>query len=138
MTFISCRELPSSSIDCEKIENFHWGFPLEWLETCWMEETSIIMPDAKFSSASDETINAFYCGNNKNIKFLPILVAEKFPNLILYGAERCSLAKISNINFKGLAKMKQLLLNQNKIEEIARDTFEGLVELEALWLRKKS
>lgn len=72
--------------------------------------------------------------SNKKIFFLPIKVADSFPNLVVLSAWGCSLTKISKENIKDLRKLTFYTLTGNKIENIPSDAFEGLTSLEWLWL----
>lgn len=97
------------------------------------KSTEIITNDTKISSR-DETIEALFFFQNKKVKFLPIEVDRKFPNLVIYGASECSLSSISNFNFENLSKLKLLSLFGNQIQIIRSDTFIDLKSLEKLYL----
>lgn len=71
-----------------------------------------------------------------NVFFLPVKVAETFPNLIVYQISKTSLRKISKRNFKRLYKLKDIYLVDNKVEIIFSDTFEDLVNLKKLKISK--
>lgn len=85
-------------------------------------------------STNDNTVKALELETNKNIFFLPVKVAENFPNLVGYSAWECSLKEISKENFAGLNKLKILELSRNAIEAIADDTFADLTDLSYLYL----
>lgn len=73
---------------------------------------------------------------NKKIKFLPLSIDKVIPNLVAYSASHCTIKTISKDNFKNLNKLKELHLRDNLIEKIYGNTFEDLVALEQLNLRK--
>lgn len=85
-------------------------------------------------STKDDAILALSFYTNKKIQYLPVKVAESFPNLIAYGADNTSVKEISKENFKGLTKLRTLGLIGTEIEKIYSDTFEDLVNVEVLWL----
>lgn len=86
------------------------------------------------TTPADSSVEGFYSYNNKNIRFLPENLAEKFSNLIIMWAQSCSIEKISKKNFQGLNKLRGLALSSNFIEQITSDTFEDLVSLTHLYL----
>lgn len=79
---------------------------------------------------------ALYFRKNKKIFYLPIRLQESFSKLIRIEADRCTIKSISYENFKGLRKLALLDLRYNRIERIVKNTFEDLVLLKWLWLRK--
>ena len=122
----------ADQVSCEKIG--HYDFGLGSWKTCYMDKTTEINSADTTIASRDESVEGLYFYNNKNIKFLPIEVSEKFPNLLGLGARDCSLTTISKANFKGLSKLRYLSLAQNRIEKIRSDVFEDLVALEHLYL----
>lgn len=70
--------------------------------------------------------------NNQKIEFLPILVDEKFPNLVVYKVKNCNVQKVVNENFNNLNKLEILELPANKIDHIAENSFKSLVNLKIL------
>jgi Leucine-rich repeat (LRR) protein len=102
------------------------------------ERTKIDSKETTIAITRDETIEglSFWC--NYRIKYLPIQVSEKFPNLLAYQASYCSITEISKDHFQGLSKLKLLHLAANQIEKISTDTFEELVALEGLDLSNKN
>jgi Leucine rich repeat len=70
--------------------------------------------------------------SNKNIRYLPENVVENFPLLIGYYAESCTITEILRKHFKGLLKLKVLILDKNQIEKIENSAFDDLVSLENL------
>ena len=86
----------------------------------------------------DSSIRGLSFYTNKKIMFLPVNVAESFNNLIAYDASECSITIISRENFAGMEHLRSLALVGNQIEKIYSDVFEGLENLEHLWMCKNS
>jgi hypothetical protein len=115
-------------VTCEKVEDLccdSFGF----FKTCFMNDKTTINGDGFNISPNDETIERLIMTNNQEIEFLPENVNETFPDLFLYAA-------ISNKNFKGLSKLRELNLAHNQIETIPSDTFKDLTWLQELDLCK--
>lgn len=74
---------------------------------------------------------------NSNIKFLPVKIAEKFPDLLFLTAASCDIKIIKAENFKSLWALKKLDLTNNQIENIESEVLEDLQSLEYLWLGEK-
>jgi hypothetical protein len=128
----------TKSIECEKL-SFEKQFELKRgfidITICEMsKETSIEAPNVTISTKRDESNMGLSFYDNKKIFYLPIDVAEKFPNLTFYSAWGCSIKEISKLNFKGMKHLKQLRLTINQIEIIDNDTFQDAVALEILLL----
>jgi hypothetical protein len=107
------------------------------MKTCLMKNSTTIDAVGATISARDIRVLGLHFKDNKNIIFLPDKVAETYSNLSDFNAQNCSIEEITNRNFKGLSKLKFLILCVNQIEKILSDTFEDLIALEQLWLRKK-
>lgn len=87
-----------------------------------------------FSPPSDENVEGINLSGNRNVRFLPVNPAEKFPNLISFDARSSSIEDISRSNFVGLTKLVKLYLENNLIKRISDDTFGDLLALEYLSL----
>lgn len=68
------------------------------------------------------------------VKFLPTNLAHVLPNLIQVHVYKCSVTSVQGNHFKGLSKLKFLLLEYNEIEHVASDAFATLVNLKELFL----
>lgn len=126
------QESPSE-ISCFKISD---GCR-DWIKgsCCDMsKETEINSSNAIISGATDNDVVRMHFSGNKAIRFLPISLSLKFPNIIHYWAHGCSIQKISKLNFVGLERLTNLWLASNEIETIRMDTFEGLNALENIGL----
>lgn len=66
-----------------------------------MHSSSISSAEFMITSSRDESVQGFHA-ENRNVKYLPKNLAEKFPNLIIIYASKCSLKAITNENLKGL------------------------------------
>jgi Leucine rich repeat len=105
--------------------------------TCIMNALISISYFRTIILTDDNLVKGLMFNNNKKVEQLPQHVGENFPNLLGYNATGCSVKEIFEETFKGLKKLKFLYLNENQIETIGLATFEGLVDLEVLWLSKK-
>jgi Leucine-rich repeat (LRR) protein len=72
--------------------------------------------------------------HNKKIFYLPDKIGDAYPNLIIVRAGNCSITAISRQNFKGLTKLKSVLLHHNQIKEVENGAFKGLIELKNVHL----
>jgi hypothetical protein len=133
-----CREIGAKEVACERFADYDWTGSVGNVKTCFSYVTTVINePGATFCSTNYDTLALSFC-TNINVHFLPIAVAEKFPNLQVYALDGCSIKDVTKRNFESLAKLKILWLGRNPIEKINSDTFEDLVSLEGLWMRKQS
>lgn len=71
------------------------------------------------------SVQALDFNNNKNIEFLPVRVASRFPNIVELDARNCSIRSISKENFDRLHYLKLVYLQGNQIEAVSSDTFDG-------------
>lgn len=125
----------TKEVDCEKIQTRRVSEMMRiLLRTCRMDQDTII--DSKdFSLANaDENITEIYTDANLNLKYLPVNIYEKYPNLISISSWYCGLKSVSKDNFKGLTKLRRLAINQNRISIVENNTFEDLEALEWLYL----
>lgn len=98
------------------------------------DSTSILNFDSKLSSEVDKSVTGLNFDGNKKIFYLPVLISQKFPNLIAYTASNCSIDSISKENFQDLKKLKILYLHENEIQTLTGNVFEDLESLEELLL----
>lgn len=125
----SSVQASNNIIACEKIDKIHW-IHIYKQKVCIMQQGTTIDSDDSIIQQTDSSISALWINSGKNIWFLPVRVAETYPNLIGYAANSCSVTKISKKNFEGLEKVKALWLTSNQIEKIPSDTFDDLISLE--------
>jgi Leucine rich repeat len=131
-------EATTKGIACERVATVVWSLLIGSTKTCFMEETTkISSKDLEISVKRDNLMGTLSFYNNKNVSFLPVNVAESFPNLSFYRADGCDIKEISKSNFQGLNELRFLYLRENKIETILIDVFEGLANLQELFLSKK-
>lgn len=137
--FDFCTKIDAKEVACEKVTVLSWGEPIGKAKTCHMMHTTTINePGATISSRDeDEAMAGLSFYTNMKIFYLPESVDGIFPNLMGYSAPFCFVKEISKVNFQGLKKVKFLYLQYNQIEKIPSNTFEDLVELEKVELRKK-
>lgn len=125
-----------STVECEYILEISWD---EWtrmgdLKCCFMQnDVEINTKNSKISNV-DPTVTALDFSHSKKIFFLPIDVNESFVSLKALAALECQISEISDMNFRGLHKLKFLDLTENIIETIPSHTFDDLISLEYLAL----
>lgn len=118
---------------CERIRSRDWDAGL--LKTCSMRDLTIIDdPEYEILTPRDEAMQAFTFEQNRKIAFLPVEIYEKFPNLIAYAAWSCSIKDLQKENFHNLKEIKLINLSDNLLETIHSNTFEGLMNLEEIYL----
>lgn len=125
----------AKEVSCESVIGNVWSYSVNTVKTCNMHTTSISEAGVTFSTL-DESVLGIFVNNNEAVSFLPEKVNEKFPNLLGYCVQRCSIKEISKKNFEQLTKLKILYLHDNQIEKIGSETFGDLKDLEQLFLRK--
>lgn len=120
----------SKNVPCEEIRMIGgWG-SLGSQKSCVLKETTtIIAPGSKFSSCLDPSIRGIEFWENRKIHYLPEGASEKFPDLLGFSAGHCSVTAIEREIFRGLTKVKDVLLEDNQIEGIPSDTFDDLTSL---------
>lgn len=98
------------------------------------EHESILSHDFEIDSEKLPYVKALNIKPNSRIRFLPVFVANTFPNLIAYGASNCSLTEISDESFKYLYKLQFILLQNHRISIITSNAFANLKRLKYLYL----
>jgi hypothetical protein len=122
-------------ISCGSIESYAYWSYVDRKRTCSVgTEIAIKEAGVVFEDGKDETIQGLYFDQNKKIVVLPEKVSQKFPNLIGYGANKCSVKSIAKIHFENLPKLRRVNLDGNNIAIIASDTFDDLIAMEFLGL----
>lgn len=134
-----CGSSVAKEVDCESVSKQNW-YSYGTLNVCNMlskrNRISIDEPNVTIG-IHDKSITGLLFSDNKNVFFLPVQVAKKFPSLIGYEAEACSIKEIFKENFKGLSELKYLGLQKNQIEKILSGTLDDLTSLEKLSLCEK-
>lgn len=102
----------------------------------WRDVT-INKPETLITTSDSGTVEGILFDSNKGIEYLPVNVYEKFPNLIGISAWNCAVKAVTKKNFKNLKQLKFLGLASNHIETIDENTFEDLISLTTLNMRKK-
>lgn len=124
---------------CENFELSTWinHGDIKNIKTCFMKTSTLTIiktPGSSIASPRDESVEGINLSGNRNVRFLPENVVEKFPNLISYDARFSSIEFISKTNFKDLSKLVKVYLETNLIKSIGDNTFEDLTELQYLSL----
>lgn len=119
----------ANTISCETVEAIsfeHTRCP----QTCTLWHAIIDTDDVDISGL--QFVNGLTFGRNTNVWFLPVGVADSFPNLLAYTATYNVVKAIDKSHFEDLRKLRELRLQKNLIQTIADDTFEDLTSLK--WL----
>lgn len=90
----------------------------------------------KIDAEKNENVLIIDMSDEKLIEFLPVNVAEKFPNLQFYNAPDCAIKTIYKENFRDLSKLKYLNLYGNQLTKIESGIFDDLKSLTKLYLTK--
>lgn len=101
---------------------------------CRLNNKIIDNEKSTIGSPFDITVKSLYFSGNKDVKFLPRKMGEKFPNLIEVWVSWCSLSVVKNHYFENMWNAKDLVLYENEIKTIEPNAFKDLVSVEALWL----
>lgn len=121
------------AVGCEKISTCPHNQMPPGVKCCWIDRTSVIYTSCyRISSKKDESVGRISFASNEHIEFLPIHVANQFPNLTNFVASYCSIREISANNFEGLAQLTTLDLAGNKILTIEEGVFQGLYQLQSI------
>lgn len=103
---------------------------------CLLTDAAINSADVIISGLEDESVRLFDSSRNRKVEYLPIHIADKFPNLVTFAADRCAIKEITKNDFENLFHLQWLNLDGNKLEIIKADVFKDLISLEALKLSK--
>lgn len=115
--------------------NFHAIDPEEKKSfVCFVNQTIASETYAVKSSVND-SVQQFYIHDDRDVKFLPTGIGEKFPNLTEIRATSCGLVLVRRHYLKNMRNLKNVRLNDNKIAYIESRSFNDLVSLERLWFR---
>jgi Leucine-rich repeat (LRR) protein len=136
-SFNILENVTAKEVSCEEVVDRDWGDLVGWVKICGMQTITVINESNITIAMRDDKMGGLTLGSNRNINYLPVLVVEKFPNLLAFYAIDCNIKEISKKNFAGLNKLKLLQLHGNQIKKINSDTFEDLILLENLSLGKK-
>lgn len=76
-----------------------------------MDEDTVIQVQNVTISTHDELMSELWFAGNRQIFFLPVGVAEIFPNLLVFFADDCEIKGISKENFQKILSEKFKDLN---------------------------
>lgn len=124
----------SADASCEKVKDVN-SQAADLLKKCLLTESTVIGNSGFIlNSPRDESIEVVTFAYNKKIEFLPDSIHLVYPNLKTYDAAACAIKSIKKSNFENLDKLKTIFLDGNLIERIDADTFEGLTEIQEIYL----
>lgn len=130
------RETSIVNLECEKVEWAKLGNQV----TCNIRNLKITQPDVDIKNVSSgsqlqgidarvvEEVKAF----NQQASFLPLKLAEHFPNLKLLIFVDCKVMVINEKAFSGLKNLRSLNLSHNKIGKISATDLKDLAALNSL------
>lgn len=132
--FVAAGKLAAIEISCERVDRFD-----TFQKSCYLNETTEIRAvNVTVNGLENSEIETIIFDYNKKIRFLPLKVYKKYPNLKQFLARRAAVKQISALNFEKLLSLKILSLLGNEIEFIPNDCFQGLTQLQELFLSKIS
>lgn len=118
-------KVETAKFNCRRIDRFK---SVE--KCCYLDSNKVIdVNNVTFGGNEIADVQGIYFEHNKKIRFLPVKVYKKFPNLVFYMASNTVIEEILAANFEKLSSLKILDLYDNKIEFIPDDCFQGLTKL---------
>lgn len=135
-SFVTKNLCESQKVLCDTVENETWTHDSTevLLKTCFIENHEIDSKNFKIVNEKDEVMKGLVFTSNTKVLYLPVDIFQVFPSIETYLAEECSIQEIIKENFRGLVKLKMLILRRNKISTIRSGTFEGLHALKTVEL----
>lgn len=137
VTFAAAENIKCSS----KSEYVHTHFDVVYgrmSKCCHVTDTEILHDDSTFLAVEDISVDGLQIRNTDGFDllpvshFLPVRIYRSYPNIIGIYAGGQKLKEISKKNFQRLLKLEYLFLNNNNIQKIKSDTFEGLIKLKTV------
>lgn len=95
----------------------------------------ILVENVEIQAARSEAVKGLTFSNNKNVKYPPVKVHEKFPHLVAYQIYNCSLKDVRYENFENLTDLQAVYLGYNVLTAIPVDIFKDLSKLKFLSLQ---
>lgn len=116
-----------------------WKFKLidSKLLTCMILQSEISNKNFTLKTLKDDLVVAISFRNNTKVEFLPDKVHEKFPNLLMYDAHRCSIRSVEKSNFEKLFKLTAVDLSHNLIEHIDKNIFDDSSSIQVINMSTK-
>lgn len=114
------------------IFNSTWKYLDASFEGCNIENQTIKKEESRIISPFNVTLKAFSIKNNYDVKFIPVNIGEKFPNILVFQIFNCSVKKIGKTHFNNLFQLRQIVLTNNVIAEVDDQPFQNQRQLE--WL----
>ena len=81
-------------------------------------DSNIFNSNMEIFGDTSQSVKGITFSHIKNVKYLPVKVHKKFPNLVAYDAFNCSVQEIRYENFANLKELQYLGLQHNKISTI--------------------
>jgi Leucine-rich repeat (LRR) protein len=106
----------------------------EILECNFSNETAISTAETKISNPKNDKVEWLAASHNKDMKFVPVDIVEKFPNLIYIMFYKNSIESLTKRSFHGLNNLKRLYFSEEPITNIDEDAFDDIEDLRTLKL----
>lgn len=131
-----CGQLVACSIKqaIEK-EEYVFGSPCAEIHTC-VANKAVDREGYMLGLELNTSVEAFEIKDNKEVKFLPRFIGEKFPKLKVLLVKSCGLTVLRNHVFKDMDNLQRLSLYDNKITTIESNAFKDLINVDWLNLYK--
>lgn len=123
----SYEEIPARTISGEILANYEVWMPSHTFRVD--SNQGIDSDDFTISTDKNLAVKSLQIFHSSKIKFLPIGVDDKFPNLEDFSIDNCSIKIISYENFRGLFNLKELHIVFTEIETIKSGIFDDLNNL---------
>lgn len=132
-------DVTSEPVNCETFDNEYEHDDNGKLKLCEMtENTSIDASGVELGVEKDESVLGIRFYDNKKIFYLPVDVYKSYPNLVIYFAHSCNIKFLLKANFKNLGSVKEVHLDNNRIQKLDGEMFEDMSSLQILYLSKWS
>lgn len=115
-----------------------WKFKLidSKVLTCMILQAEVGSKNYTLKTLKDDLVHGISFRNNTKALFLPEKVYGKFPNLLIYDAQGCSISFVDNINFEKLFKLTAVDLSHNMIDHIPKDLFSDSSDIQIIDMSK--
>lgn len=115
-----------------------WKFKLidSKVLTCMILQAEVGSKNFTMKTLKDDLVHGISFRNNTKVSFLPEKVFGKFPNLLMYDAQGCSISFVDKDNFEKLFKLTAVDLSHNLIDHIPKDLFADSSDIQIIDMSK--
>ena len=134
---LDTEDFDVEEISCDLSEAY-WKYSASELFTCTIKNQPIDHSNfkVKISQADGEKVKGLIFDDDKKVKFLPMNLAEVFPNLEELSVKHSFIESISGKTLEGLKSLKRLSITNNDLSVIEKENFAHLTQLEELDLNE--